>query len=157
MTASGDKELLLPVALNEAVPVILVTGTEGVGVYYAGIAYAAEKPNEWVRVPGTEGRPGKWVPRDPVPSPKGGQPGASWDERGGHWDIDNGTGNRTRYLPNGTQVDHNNRPIPLSTVGKVGFWTTVGAVTVRVGVAVGRAIAAGAEACAESGACEAIP
>ncbi len=110
------------------------------------------KPNDWVRVPGTDGRPDKWAPRDPVPSPKGGQPGASWDERGGHWDIDDGNRNRTRYLPDGTKVDHNNRPI-----AKIGFWTTVGAVTVRVGVAVGRAVAAGAEACVESGVCEAIP
>lgn len=46
-------------------------------------------------------------------------------------------------------MDHNNNPI-----AKVGFWTAAGAVTVRVGVAVGRAIAAGAEACAEVG-CEA--
>jgi RHS repeat-associated protein len=75
------------------------------------------KPNEWVRVPGTENRPDKWVPRDPVPSPKGGQPGASWDERGGHWDVDDGNRNRTRWLPDGTQVDHYNNPIPMSSPG----------------------------------------
>ena len=69
------------------------------------------KPNDWVRVPGTAGRPDKWVPRDPVPSPKGGQPGASWDEKGRHWDVDDGNRNRTRYRPDGTKVDHNNKPI----------------------------------------------
>ena len=75
------------------------------------------KPNDWERVPGTDNRPDKWVPRDPVPSPKGGQPGASWDERQGHWDVDDGNRNRTRWLPNGTQVDHNNNPIPMSSPG----------------------------------------
>jgi hypothetical protein len=69
------------------------------------------QPNDWVRVPGSENRPDKWVPRDPVPSPKGGQPGASWDGKDGHWDVDNGNGNRTRWLPDGTQVDHYNNPI----------------------------------------------
>jgi RHS repeat-associated protein len=74
------------------------------------------KPNEWVRVPGTKNRPDKWVPRDPVPSPKGGQPGASWDPEGGHWDVDDGNRNRTRYLPDGTIVDHNNNPIPMTSM-----------------------------------------
>jgi RHS repeat-associated protein len=71
-------------------------------------------PNEWMRVPGTGNRPDKWVPRDPVSSPKGGQPGASWDEKEGHWDVDDGNRNRTRWLPNGTQVDHYNNPIKTS-------------------------------------------
>jgi RHS repeat-associated protein len=77
------------------------------------------KPNEWVPVPGTDGRSVKWKPRDPVPSPEGGQPSASWDEKKGHWDIDDGNRNRTRYLPDGTKVDHHNNPIPMSTVGKI--------------------------------------
>jgi RHS repeat-associated protein len=69
------------------------------------------KPNEWVRTPGTNGKPDSWDPKNPVPSPKGGQPRARWDEKNGHWDIDDGRGNRTRRLPDGTKVDHNNKPI----------------------------------------------
>jgi RHS repeat-associated protein len=72
------------------------------------------KPNEWVRTPGKDGKPDSWDPKDTVPSPKGGQPRARWDERQGHWDIDDGNKNRDRYLPDGTKVDHNNRPIPKS-------------------------------------------
>ena len=83
------------------------------------------KPNDWVRVPGTQGRPDKWVPRDPVPSPKGGQPGASWDEKGRHWDIDDGNRNRNRYLPDGTKVDHNNKPIPFGPIVKVATVATI--------------------------------
>lgn len=94
------------------------------------------KPNDWVRVPGTEGRPDKWVPRDPVPSPKGGQPGASWDPQGGHWDVDDGNRNRTRWLPNGTQVDHNNNPIPMSSPGGVVNFVREHPVAVGIGVVV---------------------
>ena len=44
--------------------------------------------------------------------------GASWSGEEGHYDVDDGKGNRTRYLPDGTKVDHNNNPIPMSTLGK---------------------------------------
>ena len=107
-------------------------------------------PNRWAPGKGTRDRGSRWNPEYPVPGQS--QPNVSWDDRG-HWDYNDGKGNRTRWLPGGGgQVDHNNNPI-----AKVGFWTAAGAITVRVGVAVGRAIAAGAEACVESGACEAIP
>jgi RHS repeat-associated protein len=69
------------------------------------------QPNRWVPVPGTEGRDTKWKPERPVSLPGGGQPGASWDPIG-HWDVDNGEGRRRRYLPDGTEVDHNNQPLP---------------------------------------------
>jgi hypothetical protein len=46
----------------------------------------------------------------PVNNPKGGQPGASWDPSG-HFDTDDGNGNRNRISPNGNPVDHNNNPI----------------------------------------------
>ncbi len=95
---------------------------------------ASGKPNEWVRVPGTEGRPDKWVPRDPVPSPQGGQPQGSWDEKGGHWDMDDGRGSRNRYLPDGTKVDHINRPIPA-----VGLWDRIKSIPPQPVVAAGTA------------------
>lgn len=63
------------------------------------------QPNPWRSIPGTPNRPLKWIPTFPVPSDKGGQPGGSWDEEG-HWDIDDGQGNRSRYGPDGTPVDH---------------------------------------------------
>jgi RHS repeat-associated protein len=87
------------------------------------------KPNEWVPVDGTGGdRTEKWKPRDSVPSAdgKGGQPGASWDGKRGHWDIDDGNRNRTRYLPDGTKVDHHNNPIPMQAVRTVGVIATIG-------------------------------
>jgi hypothetical protein len=40
------------------------------------------------------------------------QPGASWDPRGNHWDVDDGFGNRKRYAPDGTEVDHDGNPLP---------------------------------------------
>ena len=44
-------------------------------------------------------------------SPKGSQPSASWD-REGHWDFDRGDGGaRQRFLPDGTEVDHDNNPV----------------------------------------------
>jgi len=87
------------------------------------------KPNDWVRTPGKDGKPDQWDPRDNVPSPKGGQPRARWDEKNGHWDIDDGNRNRTRYLPDGTKVDHNNRPIPFSILGRVAAYGTAAVVT----------------------------
>jgi hypothetical protein len=48
-----------------------------------------------------------------VPGGKGGQPNASWDPEG-HWDVDDGLGNRQRYNPDGTIVTapeaHHDRP-----------------------------------------------
>ena len=41
----------------------------------------------------------------------GGQPGGSWDDKLGHWDVDDGDGERKRYLPDGTEVDHHNNPV----------------------------------------------
>jgi RHS repeat-associated protein len=69
------------------------------------------QPNEWVQKAPAPGRRPIWVPRYPVPSAKGGQPSASEDPKG-HWDVDDGTGTRDRFLPDGTLVDHNNNPVP---------------------------------------------
>ncbi|MFG0305987.1 MAG: hypothetical protein ACF8Q5_07200 [Phycisphaerales bacterium JB040] len=78
----------------------------------------AELPegHDWKRVPGTESRPIRWNPDPPVPSEGGGQPSASWDSENGHWDVDNGLGTRTRMLPDGTIVDHDNVPTPEQTL-----------------------------------------
>lgn len=72
--------------------------------------------NEWKSVPGTPQRPIKWVPKHPISNPGGGQPGGSWDPENGHWDVDDGNGNRTRLLPDGTIVDHGNDPLPDQSV-----------------------------------------
>ncbi len=70
--------------------------------------------NKWIPDPKAKGqRETKWIPKYPIPSKKGGQPSASWGEEG-HYDVDNGKGERNRYLPDGTQVDHNNNPINKS-------------------------------------------
>jgi len=63
------------------------------------------QPNDWVPIPGTADRPIKWKPRFPIPTDTGGQPSASWDKEG-HWDADNGRGERSRYLPDGTPIEH---------------------------------------------------
>lgn len=110
------------------------------------------KPNDWQNVPGTKDRPDKWKPRDPVPSDKGGQPGASWDPAG-HWDIDSGQGKRSRYLPDGTPVDHDNRPIIPPQVKRAGIWAGLGAGAVALGRFIGQAAAD----CMESGLCELPP
>lgn len=64
-------------------------------------------------MPGTPGgRPIKWVPTFPVDNPGGSQSGGSWDDEEGHWDVDNGRGERTRWLPDGTSVGVDHKPIP---------------------------------------------
>jgi RHS repeat-associated protein len=74
----------------------------------------------------------KWSP-DPQ-NPRGGRwdpdgwkgpnpPSGSWDPEQGHWDVDNGHGDRTRYLPDGTRVDHDNKPIPT-----ISLWDRVRAI-----------------------------
>lgn len=75
-------------------------------------------PNKWVPVPGKDGNQErqKWKPGEPCPplgGQPGGQPGASWDPEQGHWDVDDGYGNRERYLPDGTLVDHDSDPIQV--------------------------------------------
>jgi hypothetical protein len=50
-----------------------------------------------------------------VPTEDGGQPQGSWDSKKKHWDVDNGEGERTRYLPDGTLVDDNNIPVENQT------------------------------------------
>ena len=72
-------------------------------------------PNKWVAIPGNnpnpDGRPVKWVPQYPVENDGKGQPQASWDPKdGGHWDVDNGRGTRTRVRPDGTTLDGNHQP-----------------------------------------------
>ncbi len=70
--------------------------------------------NSWVPCApsGSGSRSAKWKPKFSVPSPYGGQPGASWDPEG-HWDIDNGQGDRQRIDENGNPVEHGNpQPLP---------------------------------------------
>jgi RHS repeat-associated protein len=75
-------------------------------------------PNEWEPGKGSnspDGRPTRWGPKYPIPGQS--QPGTSWDEPNGHWDNDDGKGNRTRWLPNGGgQVDHDNNPTTRNVV-----------------------------------------
>ncbi len=46
-------------------------------------------------------RGGSWGPQTPLPGQ--GQPSASWDPDG-HWDVDDGNGNRQRYDPDGKPI-----------------------------------------------------
>jgi RHS repeat-associated protein len=46
-------------------------------------------------------RGGTWGPQEPIPGQ--GQPSGSWDPEG-HWDIDNGLGDRQRYDPDGKPI-----------------------------------------------------
>ena len=85
------------------------------------------QPNGWRPVPGSPNRPTKWVPTYPVPSPQGGQPSASWDDQYGHWDYDNGLGERTRFDPNGSPVTH---PFSIApNVMNIGVGATVAGLT----------------------------
>lgn len=69
------------------------------------------EPNPWRKIPGSPQRPWKWIPTRPVPNPDGGgQPSGSWDSKDGHWDVDNGRGVRTRWLPDGTSVGEDHKP-----------------------------------------------
>lgn len=64
------------------------------------------QPNPWKPIPGTPARPIKWIPTFPIPGQS--QPGGSWDSEDGHWDVDNGLGERVRCTPEGRRVglDH---------------------------------------------------
>jgi hypothetical protein len=96
------------------------------------------QPNQWVTSPGSGNRQ-KWRPKHPIPSPKGSQPGASWDPDG-HWDVDWGNKVRERYLPNGTKVHHFNNPIPFAGVAGGAALGLTGAITIEgvlEGIAVG--------------------
>ena len=67
-------------------------------------------PNEWVPGTGTTDRPTRWDPKYPIPGQS--PPNVSWDPSG-HWDHNDGKGDRTRWLPGGGgQVDHWGVPIP---------------------------------------------
>lgn len=69
-------------------------------------------PNEWQNIgPAREGARDRWVPRDPIKTTEGGQPGGSWDDKRDHWDVSDGKGTTRRYLPDGTEVDHDNKPV----------------------------------------------
>jgi hypothetical protein len=70
------------------------------------------KPNKWKPVQGTPARPIKWIPETPLSAPGGGQPGGSWDDEHGHWDVDNGLGDRVRVKPDGTLVGPDHEPTP---------------------------------------------
>lgn len=95
------------------------------------------EPNPWVPGEGTPSRPIRWGPQYPVPTDGGGQPNGSWDPENGHWDIHDGKGNTTRYLPDGTMVDHDNKPVmdplpePFLDID-VSPWWIVGLVVVVV-------------------------
>jgi hypothetical protein len=99
-------------------------------------------PNDWKPGEGTGDRGTRWDPKYPVPGQS--QPNVSWDPTQGHWDYNDGHGNRTRYGPDGGQVDHESNPInmtisPEAVQGavKVGVWGTVGAITIRVIITLG--------------------
>lgn len=96
------------------------------------------EPNQWVYVPnkdpGPKQRPGRWKPLEPIPNPTGAQPGASWDPKNGHWDVDvpnpsgKGKVDRERYLPDGTPLGPDHRPLDLKgpttlmMVGTAAYW-----------------------------------
>jgi RHS repeat-associated protein len=66
--------------------------------------------------PQRDGNP-SWVPQPSVPNPNGGQPNASWDPNGGHWDVQDGEGGTQRYDWRGNPISpgqaHNpNAPSP---------------------------------------------
>ncbi len=87
-------------------------------------------PNDWAPGKGTGDRPTRWDPKYPVPGQS--QPTVSWGPEG-HWDYIDGFGNRTRYGPNGGQVDHDNNPTMMDrmrsiTPGPILKWGTVGVV-----------------------------
>ncbi|MEI7733195.1 MAG: RHS repeat-associated core domain-containing protein [Verrucomicrobiota bacterium] len=75
----------------------------------------------WVQAnPQEPGGRQAWRPAPPVNNPSGGQPSASWDNEG-HWDVDDGSGNRQRYDWRGNPIDpdqaHNRRkpPVPINS------------------------------------------
>lgn len=59
---------------------------------------------------------GRWVPKVPVPSPKGGQPDASWDPEDGWWRRHPGDGGKTdHFWPDGSPApDRHPKYPPLS-------------------------------------------
>jgi len=68
--------------------------------------------NEWKWNPNPQNRRGgAWGPKRPIPGQ--GQSSGSWDPEG-HWDIDDGKGNRQRYNEKGEPVTpedaHQNKP-----------------------------------------------
>jgi hypothetical protein len=75
------------------------------------------RPNQWVPEANSKPRDGspRYKLKDPPPPPDEGgpksPPNASWDGRNGHWDFNDGNGNRSRRLDDGTLVDHWNSPI----------------------------------------------
>ncbi|MEK6374099.1 MAG: RHS repeat-associated core domain-containing protein [Acidobacteriota bacterium] len=86
------------------------------------------QPNEWVyrpnKNPAPGQRPGRWGPRDRVPSRTGAQPNGSWDDKHGHWDVDiptpsGGKGDRLRLLPDGTRLGPDHKPLPNQTISVV--------------------------------------
>jgi len=99
----------------------------------------------WKPGPGSAGgdRDTRWGPLKPVPADpsKGeGQPNASWDPNG-HWDVKTGRkGDTVRVLPDGTRVDHDNKPLPrisispdaARTAAKVTFWGAVAAAGAQI-------------------------
>lgn len=93
----------------------------------------------WKPGPGSAGgdRDTRWGPTQPVPADpsKGqGQPNASWDPNG-HWDVKTGNkGETVRVLPDGTRVDHDNNPIPMSSSSGSGVVNFVREHPVAVGV-----------------------
>ena len=96
------------------------------------------EPNQWVYVPnkdpGPKQRPGRWKPLEPIPNPAGAQPGASWNPKNGHRDVDvpnpsgKGKVDRERYLPDGTPLGPDHRPLDLKgpttlmMVGTAAYW-----------------------------------
>ncbi|MGE3841135.1 MAG: RHS repeat domain-containing protein [Vicinamibacterales bacterium] len=78
-------------------------------------------PNSWKPGPGSSTRPVRWGPNEPIKTPTGSQPSASWDPTHNHWDYDDGFGNRSRFDPAGRPVTHERSPGLLPALGQLLF------------------------------------
>lgn len=88
-----------------------LTGAPGQEGGSPPIDVPGDPTNEWKWNPDHNNkRGGSWGPKRPIPGQS--QPGASWDPEG-HWDVDNGQGERQRYDEDGNPISpdeaHNNR------------------------------------------------
>jgi len=106
-----------------------VNGTDPLGLQPTGpppVPVPGGGPNsgwKWNRDLGNT-REGTWGPQQPIPGQS--QPSASWDPKdGGHWDVDDGLGNRQRYNDQGKPISPEEAhgrsprtpPVPVPPVG----------------------------------------
>jgi len=91
---------------NDPISLIDPEGLSPMGPPPTPILHNTDPNNKWVwSGDPNNGRAGKWVPATPVkvPGGNGAQPHASWDGDG-HWDVDDGKGNRNRYTKTGKPI-----------------------------------------------------